>query len=724
MPPSPTKQRSGSSDDTAAANNPTLATFGIVLTGRLGLRNDLLSTFSGGKDFWDERYFVLTRKGLHYYVRQRDSDDTHRRDLFGEHEGSLALGNIAHIDLGDEEQQKELTFVVASKGGGRKYIVRAGTSELYQRWVTTLQAAVSPAEKASSSGQQASGGSSQACVRSNSGTHHVSSSQALCGGAGMRSSSSFARIPTLLDFRCPPRTDNLAYVTLHSTALGLDLFLESGLPWGVQTLLERDRHQISCAVARRGDHVFDAESRDVLQLVLEGGATASIPLSRTLLRRPRGSAIVPLQAPTLHKAIRLSWEACAAPQHAPQPPPTSRRLWASAVLRQGWRSGAGSEPGHQTAAAVAAAALFLLHLTQSAVELEATATPTEGHAGGSHASGGGGGGGSSLSLAGSLSLFLGSCLSSLPLACLVQPLVQPLLRPLLALVAAGGCLLALGVPLGSHGRWLAVKLADRRTPLRVLRRLPAALVGRVPRRLRAAIGAAAQPDAWRFTLEPASLEEARAGPASQRSGRADASQALLAPMSPAHSAAPADSELQVDALFADVASDEHSILYHGAVALRAAHQKALPLMSRKLPEAYPANSTAAAADGSSQLDPTAAVAAAVAAAAAADVATAPAAAAAAAPSADACATAATAATAAAGVPAAEDAAAAAPTLELPDLELESFLHAFDCAVIQVLSALGPAMLILVKNDQVSASECFGMLALECLGLLRIAPGRL
>ena len=33
---------------------PTLANFGIVLTGRLRLRNDLLSTFTVGKDVWDE----------------------------------------------------------------------------------------------------------------------------------------------------------------------------------------------------------------------------------------------------------------------------------------------------------------------------------------------------------------------------------------------------------------------------------------------------------------------------------------------------------------------------------------------------------------------------------------------------------------------------------------------------------------------------------------------
>ena len=49
-----------------------LSSFGILLTGRLELRNDLLSALSLGKaGVWDERYFVLTRKGLHFYVPQR-----------------------------------------------------------------------------------------------------------------------------------------------------------------------------------------------------------------------------------------------------------------------------------------------------------------------------------------------------------------------------------------------------------------------------------------------------------------------------------------------------------------------------------------------------------------------------------------------------------------------------------------------------------------------------
>ena len=46
-----------------------LSSFGILLTGRLERRNELLSALSLGKvGVWDERYFVLTRKGLHFYV--------------------------------------------------------------------------------------------------------------------------------------------------------------------------------------------------------------------------------------------------------------------------------------------------------------------------------------------------------------------------------------------------------------------------------------------------------------------------------------------------------------------------------------------------------------------------------------------------------------------------------------------------------------------------------
>ena len=85
------------------------------------------------------RYFVLTRKGLHYYVRQNEkSDGSPRRDLFGEHEGSVALGNISHIDLVNEEHQRDRCFVVVCKGSGRRFVLRAGDLFAVLFWVTVL----------------------------------------------------------------------------------------------------------------------------------------------------------------------------------------------------------------------------------------------------------------------------------------------------------------------------------------------------------------------------------------------------------------------------------------------------------------------------------------------------------------------------------------------------------------------------------------------------------
>ena len=86
----------------ASSDKGLMANFGLLLTGRLELRNDLLSALAGvgglrlerigrvagatppyppdaspqlhvavGNSVWDERYFVLTRKGLHYYVREK-----------------------------------------------------------------------------------------------------------------------------------------------------------------------------------------------------------------------------------------------------------------------------------------------------------------------------------------------------------------------------------------------------------------------------------------------------------------------------------------------------------------------------------------------------------------------------------------------------------------------------------------------------------------------------
>ena len=85
-----------------------LSSFGILLTGRLELRNELLSALSLGKvGVWDERYFVLTRKGLHFYVRQSATEDALGRkvepsgDLFGQHEGSIAIRAMSKVVVPD-----------------------------------------------------------------------------------------------------------------------------------------------------------------------------------------------------------------------------------------------------------------------------------------------------------------------------------------------------------------------------------------------------------------------------------------------------------------------------------------------------------------------------------------------------------------------------------------------------------------------------------------------
>ena len=647
-----------------------LANFGIVLTGRLSLRNELLSTFSIGMDMWDERYFVLTRKGLHYYVRQRDSTETSRRDLFGEHEGSIALGNISQIDLGGEEYRSSFIFLIISKGGGRRYMLKAINAELYQRWVSTLQAAIAP--------------SLGTVGRSNSGTH-----SALNPVRGIRSSSSFPRIPTLLDFRTPNHTDNLSTVTLYSSSLNLELLLESGLPWGMQTTIERKRHRVSCTLLSTAS----SASADVLRLHLEGGATATIPLGRTLLRRSRGTVVVPLQSPTVHKAIRLSWEPTSTAQ--PVAPAMAKRR-ATAL-----------SPTHQAATVLAAAALFA-----SALVSEEFASDTKPR-----------------SAAGSLRLMMSGLGSSLGMASIVPP---SLLRPLLLLVAVVAAAYALNISPAQMRRdgarfcpqlmRLAGRFFSRRAPLRFVRRLPTCLVRRIPGPLAAAIVSAAQPDAWALSLVPADeqvnhKERSKQSATMPHAAHEDHPHPLpphaavmnnLAPASPARSAALADSELHVDALFADVASDEHSVLWHAAVALRHAYNSMLPPSTGG--ESYPVGHSVASAPS-----PAPHAEGAEGGAPAASPSPAP-------PRADGAADkeAASKAKADAKVPTTHSLTHSpthplthplthSPTHPLThslthakvptDVHMESLLRAFDVSVVQVLSALGPAMLILVKNDQ-------------------------
>eukprot|EP00966_Prymnesium_polylepis_P150784 3482914-Prymnesium_polylepis.1 len=103
-----------------------------------------MSTLSIGKTVWEERYVVLTRKGIHYYVRQPDGHDANRRDLFGQHDGSVGISNIARVDVGAEGDDGELRFSIVTKGGGRNYHFRAETSPLRDRWFAALQNAIAP----------------------------------------------------------------------------------------------------------------------------------------------------------------------------------------------------------------------------------------------------------------------------------------------------------------------------------------------------------------------------------------------------------------------------------------------------------------------------------------------------------------------------------------------------------------------------------------------------
>ena len=102
-----------------------LSSFGILLTGRLELRNDLLSALSLGKSgVWDERYFVLTRKGLHFYIRQSAAEeDVQGRDLFGQHEGSVAIRAMRKVVPSGAGEH--LLFTIQTSGLGRDYTLRA-----------------------------------------------------------------------------------------------------------------------------------------------------------------------------------------------------------------------------------------------------------------------------------------------------------------------------------------------------------------------------------------------------------------------------------------------------------------------------------------------------------------------------------------------------------------------------------------------------------------------
>jgi len=248
---------------------PTLSTFGLLITGRLELRNELLSALSAGNTVWEDRYCVLTRKGLHYYVRAKKGN-LEVKDIFGKHEGSVAIKDIAHIEV-DGPRPLEITLV--TRGPGRNYTFRARTEEAVARWKSTLQTAV-----------QSQGASLFSSM------------------VNLRASASFPNVPSLLDFGVPPPvvSDNLSHLSLASHSLSLSLLLETGLPWGVGTTIDSCKHRLSL-------------SKDVLSAHLEGGGVASIPLAQTVRRAPAGSLVVPVQPACVHSHIRMSWSVVTRP---------------------------------------------------------------------------------------------------------------------------------------------------------------------------------------------------------------------------------------------------------------------------------------------------------------------------------------------------------------------------------------------------------------------------
>ena len=636
---------------------------------------------------------------------------------------------------------------------------------------------------------------------------------------------------------CPRPSSSSSSSRFPLLRAGLDVLLESGLPWGIATTVERSRHCVTSLLAPNGGHA----STDALRLQLEGGATATIPLARTLLRKPCGSALIALQSPMMHKAIKISWEA-EKPQAA-QGDDGGEGLsgypgdGGGASGMGGWRKA--PHGGSAATMGVAASLLSLLTSTTliSAIAIAFALLAPDAN---THASPGGGGssttptaiaaaaaaaaavtGGSSLaatdkrplkalssspaSSASSLAPALGLTTRRLLLAAGVLlllleiwPVAEAAMRTLSARLS-----LRLGARPSSADKAAAAAARERKagaaasgggaaasvvavsvSPLRhlaaLVRRLPTRVLTRLPAGLSRTIAAAELPAAWNLTFEPATLDRdgnpalgskpnspsamggATAGvgwaPHSPGGSFAGQQRGVGSPPSPLYEVASSvasspspmkggeawgfggrtaspstspstmsagvsrtttpEADLQMDALFADVASAEHSILFHAAVALRAVRVKmrgpgavrtttslAASSISREggggssgalAEEAYPANagpggpggpagpagpagpggrSRAATWDGAAPPFLGADAAGANASGGAhAEV------------------------HAVSSERLAAEASAAAAAGRI-DFELESLLSAFEQAVVAVLASLGPAMLILVKNDE-------------------------
>ena len=266
----------GAGAATSASASPSMHNFGLLLTGRLDLRNDFLSALAVWEEpgVWEERYFVLTRKALHYYVRA--PGELTASDLFGKHDGSVALKSISHVQPATDAK-RPLEFAIVTHGAKRNYTMRARNQESFRRWLSTLQAVLH-------------------------GTIPMATSLERLHDA------SFANVPSLLDFRGHhtaqqrATAESVAYVALASARLGLHLLIGSSVDAAEELLLDSAAHWIDLR-------------RDVLLIHLTSGGCASLPLATSLATKRAGSIVLELADPSACPRLRCTWR-----PRAPPPP--------------------------------------------------------------------------------------------------------------------------------------------------------------------------------------------------------------------------------------------------------------------------------------------------------------------------------------------------------------------------------------------------------------------
>ena len=207
----------------------------------------------------------------------------------------------------DPHRRASLKLTIVTAGLARDFTLRARAPEGFGRWLATLRAVLVEQKRDKASGD--------AIRRSGSGLPLVPSLFAI----GSRLTGS----------------DNISQLTLWASALSLEVVLENGLPWGVETVLvrpplrrwlrprEKDELRVRLeSGARRRKFCGAIPPRNSLRSTARrprtrpplAGASACVPLATTLGAKFSGDLVVALSAPPpsaaappLHTHVRLSW---------------------------------------------------------------------------------------------------------------------------------------------------------------------------------------------------------------------------------------------------------------------------------------------------------------------------------------------------------------------------------------------------------------------------------